>query len=83
MPTAADPGPCTRLKAPPKAAKGLPRIRKLAEVRPDRLVWALNLPHPQFPAHCLDILLEAFPDDPAMQKAILADNPAKLYDFPD
>jgi D-galactarolactone isomerase len=68
----------------------VPRIRKLAEVRPDRLVWALNWPHPQFPAdgkpvpaHCLDILLEAFPDDPATRKAILADNPAKLYDFPD
>ncbi len=68
----------------------VPRIRKLADVRPDRLVWGLNWPHPQFaagdkpvPAHCLDILLDAFPDDPAMRKAILADNPARLYDFPD
>lgn len=34
-------------------------------------------------ADCLDILLEAFPDDPAMQKAIIADNPARLYDVPD
>ena len=68
----------------------VPRIRKLAAVRPDRLVWGLNWPHPQFaagekpvPAHCLDILLDAFPDDPALRKAILADNPARLYDFPD
>jgi D-galactarolactone isomerase len=68
----------------------VPRIRKLAEVRPDRLVWALNWPHPQFPADgkpvpadCLDILLVAFPDDAAIRQAILADNPARLYDFPD
>jgi D-galactarolactone isomerase len=68
----------------------VPRIRKLADVRPDRLVWGLNWPHPQFaagekpvPAHCLDILLDAFPEDPAIRQAILADNPARLYDFPD
>jgi len=67
----------------------VPRIRKLAEVRPDRLVWGLNWPHPQFaadqkpvPAHCLDVLQDAFPDDAALRKAILCDNPAKLYDFP-
>lgn len=67
----------------------IPRIRKLAEVRPDRLVWGLNWPHPQFaadgkpvPAPCLDILLEAFPESPEIRQAILADNPAKLYDFP-
>jgi D-galactarolactone isomerase len=64
-----------------------PRIRALAEHRPDRLVWALNFPHPGFgadekpePVPFLDILLNAVPDD-STRNAILADNPARLYGF--
>ena len=67
----------------------VPRIHALAEVRPDRLVWALNWPHPPFApdnkpdaAACLDVLLDAVPDT-ATRNAILADNPARLYGFPD
>jgi len=66
-----------------------PRIRALVRCRPDRLVWALNWPHPSFAAGskpdaaaCLDMLLDGVPDA-ATRDAILADNPARLYDFPD
>lgn len=66
-----------------------PRIAKLAAERGDRLVWALNWPHPGFaadgkpdPVACLDILLDAVPDE-TTRNAILADNPARLYGFPD
>lgn len=65
------------------------KVRELVKVRPDRLVWAANWPHPNFPpdakpeeADCLDPLLEWVPDE-TVRNAILADNPARLYDFPD
>lgn len=73
---------------PPTYADVGHKVRALAAVRPDRLVWAANWPHPNFPpdgkpeeADCLDPLLDWVPDD-AVRNAILADNPAKLYDFP-
>jgi D-galactarolactone isomerase len=65
------------------------KVRALAAVRPDRLVWAANWPHPNFPpdnkpeeADCLDPLLDWVPDAKT-RNAILVDNPANLYDFPD
>ena len=65
-----------------------PRIRALVRCRPDRLVWALNWPHPSFAAAekpdaatCLDMLLDGVPDA-ATRNAILADNADRLYDFP-
>lgn len=74
---------------PPTYADVGDKVRALVKVRPDRLVWAANWPHPNFPpdakpeeADCLDPLLDWVPDD-ATRTAILADNPAKLYDFND
>lgn len=65
----------------------VPRVKALVEARPDRLVWATNWPHPQYAmdrkpdaAACLDILLDAVPDA-AVRRAILSDNPARLYGF--
>ena len=65
------------------------KVRALVDVRPDRLVWAANWPHPNYPpdakpeeADCLDPLLEWVPHD-ATRNAILADNPARLYGFDD
>ena len=62
-------------------------VRALAEVRPDRLVWAANWPHPQFPisdkpdeANCLDVMVDWIPDE-AIRRMIFVDNPARLYDF--
>lgn len=72
---------------PPRYADVGAKIKALVSVRPDRLVWASNWPHPNHSpgnkpeeADCLDLLLDWVPDA-AIQKAILADNPAKLYDF--
>jgi len=73
---------------PPTYADVGDKVRELVKVRPDRLVWAANWPHPNFPpdgkpeeADCLDPLLDWVPDA-ATRNAILAGNPAKLYDFP-
>jgi D-galactarolactone isomerase len=64
-----------------------PKVRALVSVRPDRLVWAVNWPHPNHTpgnkyeeADLLDLLLDWIPDA-AVRKAILADNPAALYGF--
>ena len=76
-------------EGPPHYADVGPKVRALVSVRPDRLVWAANWPHPNHTpgnkpeeADCLDVLLDWVPDA-AVRNAILADNPAKLYDFPD
>jgi D-galactarolactone isomerase len=66
------------------------KVRALVAVRPDRLVWGANWPHPHHKppeekpeeADCLDVLLDWIPDE-TTRNAILADNPAKLYDFKD
>ena len=62
-------------------------VQALVDVRPDRLVWGANWPHPQFPlndkpeeADCLDALLEWVPDGTIRNK-ILVDNPNLLYGF--
>jgi D-galactarolactone isomerase len=74
---------------PPNYADVGDKVRELVKVRPDRLVWAANWPHPNFApdskpeeADCLDPLLEWLPDE-ATRNAILADNPGRLYDFDD
>jgi len=72
---------------PPTYADVGDKVRAMVGVRPDRLVWAANWPHPNFApdakpeeADCLDPLLDWVPDE-AQRNAILADNPAKLYGF--
>ncbi|MEX2643617.1 MAG: amidohydrolase family protein [Acetobacterales bacterium] len=63
------------------------RVRLLADVRPDRLLWAVNWPHPRFPpdakpdnAQFLDVLGHWIPDEKT-RRAILVDNPSTLYGF--
>jgi len=65
------------------------RIRILVETRPDRILWGLNWPYPQFPfkteadsADFLDIMLDWVPDE-ATRTMIFAGNPEKLYGFDD
>jgi predicted TIM-barrel fold metal-dependent hydrolase len=72
---------------PPHYADVGGKVRALVSVRPDRLVWAANWPHPNHTpgdkpeeADCLDVLLDWVPDA-AIRNAILADNPAALYGF--
>jgi D-galactarolactone isomerase len=65
------------------------KVRALVSVRPDRLVWAANWPHPNHTpgnrpeeADCLDVLLDWVPEA-STRNAILAGNPAVLYGFDD
>jgi predicted TIM-barrel fold metal-dependent hydrolase len=69
-----------------------PFAQALIAAAPDRLVWGSDWPHPAVPGHMpanfvmpndadlLDILALWTPDA-AVQKKILVDNPARLYDF--
>jgi D-galactarolactone isomerase len=60
--------------------------RTLVTTAPERLVWGSNWPHPNAPepkpdeAALLDLLDEWAPDE-AVRRAILVENPARLYDF--
>jgi D-galactarolactone isomerase len=72
---------------PPAYADCAARVEALVRTRADRLLWAANWPHPNSPLHakpdeadCLDPLLEWVPDE-AIRRAILSDNPARLYGF--
>jgi predicted TIM-barrel fold metal-dependent hydrolase len=64
-----------------------PLARALIETRPDRVLWGSNWPHPHYDgpmpddADLLDVLLDWAPDE-AARRAMLVDNPAKLYGFP-
>lgn len=60
-----------------------PRVRALVELRPDRLLYGANWPHPRMQpkpddASELDLLLDWVPD-PAIHDMILRDNPERLY----
>lgn len=73
------------------SAEGPPRYGDMVEIigglvaaRPDRIIWGSNWPHPIFDvevpydADLIDLVAAAAPD-PADQRLILVDNPARLY----
>ena len=65
-----------------------PMARAMIAAAPDRCVWGTDWPHPSlFPptgmpddGHLLDLLADWAPED-AQRRAILVDNPARLYGF--
>ena len=69
----------------PPFTDAVPFARALVEAAPDRVLWGTDWPHPNVKWMPDDAaLLELFPrmvPDPALQKAILVDNPARLYGF--
>lgn len=70
-------------QADPFAARDL--ARALVAAAPERLVWGTNWPHPNATAipddaALLDALADWAPDE-AVRRAILVDNPARLYGF--
>ncbi|QJR14500.1 amidohydrolase family protein [Usitatibacter palustris] len=89
-----DGGRCSvKLAAPYETSKSGPPhfedvgvlARELVRTHPERCLWASNWPHPNRPenpsnAAMLDLLLE-WADDDATRKAILVDNPARVYGF--
>lgn len=65
-----------------------PLARALAAARPDRLLWGSDWPHPYIRTKAqspddegMFAQLMAWIPDPALQRAILVDNPARLYRF--
>ncbi|MCD6041008.1 MAG: 2-pyrone-4,6-dicarboxylate hydrolase [Burkholderiales bacterium] len=71
-------------KGPP-FADAVPFARALIDAAPDRILWGTDWPHPNVKWLPDDAaLLDLFPlmaPDPALQKRILVDNPARLYGF--
>lgn len=72
---------------PPHFEDAVERIRTLVAARPDRLIWALNWPFPDYPdqagadaADFIDIMEEWVPDE-ATRAMIFSENPGKLYGF--
>jgi len=92
-----DTGRCwVKLSAPYETSKtGAPKYedvgrlaKALVKQAPERMLWASNWPHPSARQNLpkdedlLDLLADWAPDA-TVQKKILADNPAELYDFSD
>jgi len=69
----------------PPFTDAVPFAQALIAVAPDRVLWGTDWPHPNVKWMPDDAaLLELFPlmaPDPALQKRILVDNPARLYGF--
>lgn len=64
----------------------LPMIRRVAEARPDRIIWGSNWPHPIYAGPMpndgdLVDLIPMWLPDPAIQQQMLVGNPAELYGF--
>lgn len=73
-----------RIDMPPYD-KAIPIARKIVEASPGRVLWGTDFPHPNSTheadeADLVDLLPQIAPD-PAQQKALLVDNPAKLYGY--
>jgi predicted TIM-barrel fold metal-dependent hydrolase len=64
----------------------VPFARALIETAPDRILWGTDWPHPNVGKHMpndgdlMDLFTRMAPE-PALQKKILVDNPARLYGF--
>lgn len=62
----------------------VPFARRLVELYPDRVLWGTDWPHPNMKSHMPDDgkLVDFIPriaPDAALQKALLVDNPMRLY----
>ena len=73
-----------RIDMPPYD-KAVPIAKKIVDAIPDRVLWGTDFPHPNSTheadeADLVD-LVPKFTPDPAVQKKLLVDNPAKLYGF--
>ncbi|HZM35906.1 MAG TPA: amidohydrolase family protein [Burkholderiales bacterium] len=70
----------------PPFTDAVPFAQALIEAAPDRILWGTDWPHPNVGKHMPNDgdLMDLFPlmaPDPATQRKILVDNPARLYGF--
>jgi len=73
-----------RISFPPYA-EAVPIARAIIATAPDRVLWGTDFPHPN-PTHEADEadlvdLVPQFTAEPAQQRKLLVDNPARLYGF--
>lgn len=73
-------------EGPPHYADVVPIARALIQANPERVVWGTDWPHPMFQGklpNAGDLIdsLATWTEDAALQRRILVDNAAKLYDF--
>ncbi|MCB1760193.1 MAG: amidohydrolase family protein [Gammaproteobacteria bacterium] len=72
------------LAGPPDYGDVIPFARTLVERFPTRVLWGTDWPHPNMKSHMPDdgALVEVIPriaPSPALQQALLVDNPMRLY----
>ncbi len=70
----------------PPFTDAVPFARALIDAAPERILWGTDWPHPNVGQHMpndgdlVDLFAQMAPE-PALQKKILVDNPARLYGF--
>jgi 2-pyrone-4,6-dicarboxylate lactonase len=69
---------------PPGYADFVPFARRLVEQFPDRVLWGTDWPHPNLKSHMPDDgklvdLIPAIAPSPELRRALLVDNPMRLY----
>ncbi len=72
------------VSGPPNYEDVAPFARRLVETFPDRVLWGTDWPHPNMKTHMPDDghLVDVIPriaPTPALQQALLVDNPMRLY----
>jgi 2-pyrone-4,6-dicarboxylate lactonase len=72
------------VEGPPVYADVAPFAKKLVDTFTDRVLWGTDWPHPNMKSHMPDDghLVDVIPriaDTPDKQKALLVDNPMRLY----
>ncbi len=69
----------------PPFADAVPFARRIVETAPDRVIWGTDWPHPNVKAMPNDgdlvDLIPLFMPEPDLQKRVLVDNPARLFEF--
>jgi 2-pyrone-4,6-dicarboxylate lactonase len=70
----------------PPFTDAIPFAQALIAAAPDRVLWGTDWPHPNVGQHMpndgdLVDLIPLMAPDPAIQRKLLVDNPARLYDF--
>lgn len=70
----------------PPFTDAVPFGQAILEVCPDRVLWGTDWPHPNIRKHMpndgdLVDLIPLYMPDPALQQAVLVDNPHRLYGF--
>lgn len=76
---------CPERMTPAPYTAAVPFARALIEARPDRVLWGTDFPHPNLknPPNDTDLvnLVPRYAFTAAEQRALLVDNPARLYEF--